>query len=154
MREIALGCFESDEMVAKIFHHFGLNNGEASELMELLSNGGALSADGIGPHLLEILRDLYKRFWFVTPHSDGTRVCRTSTGTRPGSNFADLVFSFVYHRSWTGIRGPAASESLDMVIPHTGVKAPWLDATGHRGESLRCLDATWVDDSVAFSSDL
>ena len=153
VREIALGCYESDEMVARVFHRFGLQNGEATQLMELIQSGGVLSAEGIGPHMLEILRDLYKRSWFATPLSDGTRVCRTAVGTRPGSNFADLVFAFVYHRLWTEIRQHAQSASLDLEIPHTGAKVPWADASEHRGEILRCLDATWADDSVAFSAD-
>ena len=151
VREIALGAFESDEMVAKVFARFKLPASDVAELMAIVSRGGILSDENVGPHMLAILQDLFRRSWFVTPFTDGAEVSRTSVGTRPGSNFADMIFGFVYHRLWQQIREIAKQHQLMVDVPHNGTRVPWKDGDEVCTYSVPCLDATWADDSVAIT---
>ena len=152
VREIALGAFESDELVAKVFARFRLEASAASELMDIVRRGGILSDERVGPHMLAVLQDLYRRSWFVTPYSDGAEICRTSVGTRPGSNFADMIFAFVYHRLWQQIRVEAAQQKLTVEVPYTGSPVPWVGADDVIQEHVHCLDATWAEDSVVLTT--
>ena len=55
-------------------------------------------------------------------------MCNTTIGTRPGSNFAELICSFVYHKLWSEVRAVAVAEGLDVAVQHTCVKTSWPEA--------------------------
>ena len=94
-REVAMGDIRRDSTVVEIFRRFNLGPEDMQELMAAVQAGGVMTEAGIPPALLQVIRDLHHETWFTTRFSDGTRVCKTLKGSRPGESLADTIFAFI-----------------------------------------------------------
>ena len=73
-------------------------------------------------HLLALVKSMYKGGWFVTGFAGGQEVCVTTKGSRPGSCWADPVFTFIYARVLAKVRQVAECEDFGFKVKWTGVQ--------------------------------
>ena len=150
VRELALGNIYEDSFAIRLFERFRLSAEDLAELMDIVRAGGTVTEAGASQHLVEMVKNIYKDGWFVTRHSSGGRVCRTTKGSRPGSSWADLLFTYIYDRILAKVRTTAECEGYGVVLKWSGIKELWpreLD----RAHELHCLDCTWADDTAAYT---
>ena len=145
-REVAMGDIRRDSTVVEIFRRFNLGPEDMQELMAAVQAGGVMTEAGIPPALLQVIRDLHHETWFTTRFSDGTRVCKTLKGSRPGESLADTIFAFIYSKLLCSVYENAAAEDLAFVLPFDSTTGIYGDGT--EGTDLTSWDATWADDSA------
>lgn len=119
---------------------------------------GFLAHLGAPDGLLALLSDIHAATWFTI---DGSSLCETKRGTRPGSPLADLV----YHVLMVDIVHDLESWLLDrpqlqQVLTHMGITMPcivWADdlaitwATRTAAEVIPALQALFVQARSTFS---
>ena len=150
IRELAIGNIYEDSFAVKMFERFCLSAEDLQELMSIVTSGGILAEEGADEHLLALVRAIYKDGWFVSRHSSGGDVCRTTKGSRPGSSWADLLFTFIYGRILAKVRQVADCEGFGATLRWSGTKELW-PSEREKGIELHCLDCTWADDTAAFT---
>ena len=146
VRELAVGDIRSDATVLTLFRRFGLDAEDVAELMQTVNAGGMLAQAGAPDALRQVVKDLHLHTWFVTRFSDGTRVCDSLAGSRPGESWADLIYAYIYSRVLHKVHEHAVAEDLTFTVPYdpaTGIFPP-LSGT----EDLAVTDTTWADDSA------
>ena len=155
IREVAVGGLETDQQVEQLFHRFRLTGEDVAVLRDIIQQGGAFSSAGLGAHIAAIVRSAYSYTWFVSRHSSGDRLCHTLAGSRPGANFADLVFAFIYARILEKLRCVALDEQFALKLPFSGTRELWPRQPVSAACQIACVDASWADDTaaVAGSSD-
>ena len=78
---------------------------------------------------------------------EGTAIVRS--GTRPGDNLADMVFSFLFSEILSSLRSRLEARGLRAVLPWSD---QWLKASPQQTQAVspdsevRPLDITWMDD--------
>ncbi|CAE7825551.1 unnamed protein product [Symbiodinium sp. CCMP2592] len=145
-RELVTGDIRRDSTVIEIFRRFHLGPAELQELMQLVTSGGAMAAADVPPALRQTIRDLHHATWFTTRYADGTQVCQTLKGSRPGESFADTVFAFIYSKILCSIYEAATAEDLAFTLPFDPETGPF--GTGEGSSDQPSWDATWADDSA------
>ena len=155
IREVAVGGVESDKQIENLFHRFCLSGSDIAALRDIIRQGGAFGKSGLGSHLAAIVRSAYSYTWFVTRHASGDELCHTFAGSRPGANFADLVFAFIYAQILGKLRVLTQTAGIALELSYSGVKELWPRAGRERWQKVACVDASWADDTaaVAGSSD-
>ena len=146
VRELAVGDIRSDATVLLLFRRFGLDAEDVAELMQTVSDGGMLAQAGAPDALRQVVKDLHLHTWFVSRFSDGTRVCDSLAGSRPGESWADLIYAYIYSRVLHKVHEHAVAEDLTFTVPHdpaTGIFPPLLGT-----EDISVTDTTWADDSA------
>ena len=151
IREVAIGGVEADSQVERLFCRFGLNGEDIALLRDIIRQGGTMTASGLDDHLAAVVRSTYAYTWFVTRHGSQDKLCHTVAGSRPGANFADLVFAFIYGRVLERLRGVVADKDAALQVPFSGVKTPWPSLDGSLAGHVACIDASWADDTAAVS---
>ena len=153
VRQLAVGQLDTEEGTIHMFREFGLDPDDYQDFLRLTKEGGCLGEAGVGPHLLEMSKDLCRRTWFVTNYTSGSKICHVQAGSRPGSSWADVLFGFVYARLLAKIRQEAAHNDFDTPLQYSGIKE--LIATSERPNkaTVRICDATWADDTTICTFD-
>ncbi|CAE7309490.1 unnamed protein product [Symbiodinium sp. CCMP2592] len=146
VRDLALGSIYDDVTVIRLFRHFGLDEEELQELMEVVRSGGTFADNAIPATIRHAAKDTHHHTWFVTPHTSGTLLCKTEAGSRPGESWADTVYSFIYSRILSRIAEYAHGECLLPDFSHDAASGIFAPKGG--GEGIGCQDATWADDSA------
>ncbi|OLP97334.1 hypothetical protein AK812_SmicGene20330, partial [Symbiodinium microadriaticum] len=116
------------------------------ELMMTVESGGMLAQAGAPDALRQVVKDIHLHTWFVSRFSDGTQVCSSLAGSRPGESWADLIYAYIYGRVLSKIHEYAVAEDLTFRVSHdpTAGVFPATDPTGF----VDATDATWADDSA------
>ena len=148
VREVAIGGVESDRQVEQLFHRFQLSGMDIATLKEIIRNGGTMVEAGLREHLTAIVRSTYSYTWFVTRHGSHERLCHTVAGSRPGANFADLVFAFIYARILQNLRDAVSAQDAALRVGFSGIRSLWA-SPGRRHVEEVCVDASWADDTAA-----
>ena len=68
------------------------------DLLETIEEGGMMKQAGVPDPLCKVVQDIPLHTWFVTRFSDGSHVCSSLVGSRPGESWADLIYAHVYSR--------------------------------------------------------
>ena len=151
VRELATGDIRHDRTVVSLFQHFGLGEDELRELMQAIQDGGLLSQAGMPDPLRHVVRDLHLHTWFVSRFADGSHVCDSRAGSRPGESWADLLYAHIYSLVLHKVHEHVVAEDLgselrvDMECGIFGSPA--------EGTPIVATDATWADDSAFPTSD-
>ena len=146
VRELAVGDIRADDTVLRLFERFGLTGEDLRELMETVESGGMLAQAGAPDALRQVVKDIHMHTWFVSRFSDGSQVCSSLAGSRPGESWADLIYAYIYGRVLCKIHEYAVAEDLTFQVPldaATGVFPPV-----NADETIAATDATWADDSA------
>ena len=146
VRELAVGDIRSDDTVARLFERFGLTGDDLRDLRETVEAGGMLAQAGAPDALRQVVKDIHMHTWFVSRFSDGSKVCSSLAGSRPGESWADLIYAYIYGRVLSKIHEYAVAEGLTFHVPfdpESGVFPP-----SDTEEVLAATDATWADDSA------
>ena len=94
-----------DRHVLRVLNAFGLRQEDWREIIDLVQGGGTIADAGGSQHLQGLIADTHRESFFVSRHSDGSRLVRTLAGSRPGESLADTIFAHVYGRVLRKIRG-------------------------------------------------
>ena len=146
VRQFAYGDADADSIdshTQRVMKHFDLPNSDWYELLEMVKTGGLMATANIGAHLRALIADCQHFSWFTTRFSNGTKVCHTSAGSRPGESLADSIYAFILHKVMTRIKAEALEENLDVQVLFSGVK--FFEASD-AGESVRLDGPIWADD--------
>ena len=112
VRELAVGDIRADDTVLRLFHRFGLSGDDVQELLETVQAGGMMAQAGAPEALQQVVKDIHLHTWFVTRFSDGTEVCSSLAGSRPGESWADLIYAYIYGRVLHKVHEHARAEDL------------------------------------------
>eukprot|EP00439_Symbiodinium_sp_Y106_P051172 s4183_g6.t2 len=145
-RELAVGDICRDATVVAIFRRFNLGPDALHELMSVVREGGFMHQAGVPEALRQVVRDLHYNTWFCTRYADGSRVCQTYAGSRPGESFADTIFACIYSKLLCTIYESAAAENLAFALPAD--LSAGIFGDGRQGEEHLSWDGTWADDSA------
>lgn len=94
------------------------------------------------------IRAIHADTYFVMPGQDD--VSRTSSGSRPGDSFADVVFGYLWAKLLRKYEDELAQLGIVENFPEVaqvGLNSPFKDAGG-----VRVLGPTWCDDLCVFFS--
>ena len=152
IREVAIGGMERDENIERLFHRFQLTGDDIAVLRDLIRQGGSMTASGLDSHLAAVVRSSYAHTWFVTRHGSQRRVCHTAAGSRPGANFADIVFAFIYDQILRKLRAQAIDDQVALRVPYTGTKELWVPEGSVAKSDVVCIDSSWADDTAAVAA--
>ena len=141
-----MGEISHDSTIVRLFQRFNLEPSDLQELMQVVCRGGAMDEAGVPPALRQVIRDLHYQTWFTTRFSDGTRMCKTLAGSRPGESLADTVFAYIYSKLLCRIYESAAAEGLAFSLFYDPGVGPY--GTGMDGSEQVSWDGTWADDSA------
>ena len=145
-REVAVGRIVDDETVAKVFQHFQLDPQEIHELLEVIKGGGVMGDVSMPTAARHAAKDYHHRAWFASSYSDGTKICLTRAGSRPGESWADCVFAFVYSKVLYHVAELVRAEGLIDATDHD--PSAGVFGRGTEGEPIHAVDGTWADDSA------
>ena len=146
VRELAVGDIRSDHTVVHLFKRFGLTGEDLRDMMSTVQSGDMLAQSGAPDALRQVVKDIHLHTWFVSRFSDGSHVCSSMAGSRPGESWADLIYAYIYGRVLCKIHEFAVAEELTFHVPYdpsVGV----FPAHANEGP-LAATDATWADDSA------
>ncbi|OLQ14020.1 hypothetical protein AK812_SmicGene1973 [Symbiodinium microadriaticum] len=146
VRELAVGDIRNDDTVVHLFERFGLDSSDVQDLLSTIETGGMLAQAGVPDALRQVVKDVHLSTWFVSRFSDGSQVCSSLAGSRPGESWADLIYAYIYGRVLWKIHEYAIAEDLTFSIPYDATTG--IFATRHCTDSLNATDATWADDSA------
>ena len=146
VRELAVGDIRADDTVLRLFHRFGLSGDDVQELLETVRAGGMMAEAGAPEALQQVVKDIHLHTWFVTRFSDGTEVCSSLAGSRPGESWADLIYAYIYGRVLHKVHEHARAEELSFSAAFEPEAGPFATAPG--SQPLSVTDATWADDSA------
>ncbi|CAE7947537.1 TNXB [Symbiodinium sp. KB8] len=144
VRELAVGDIRADDTVLRLFHRFGLDGDDVQDLLETVRHGGMLAQAGAPDALRQVVKDLHLHTWFVSRFSDGTEICNSFAGSRPGESWADLIYAYIYGRVLHKVHEHARAEGLTFSVVHD--PAAGVFPQRERGVSIPVTDATWADD--------
>ena len=146
VRELAVGDIRCDDTVVRLFQRFGLDADDMNELTATVAEGGMLAKAGAPDALRQVVKDIHLSTWFVSRFSDGSQVCSSMAGSRPGESWADLIYAFVYSRVLWKVHEFAVAEDLTFSIPYDAEQGVFAADQGM--QSLNVTDTTWADDSA------
>ena len=146
VRELAVGDIRADDTVTMLFRRFGLDCEDLRELMQTVREGGTLAQAGAPDALRQVVKDIHLHTWFVSRFSDGSKVCSSLAGSRPGESWADLIYAFIYGRVLHKVHEYAVAEELTFALSHDPAAGIYGAASGP--DLLPATDTTWADDSA------
>ncbi|CAE7826897.1 unnamed protein product, partial [Symbiodinium necroappetens] len=110
-------------------------------------DSSVIQAAGASQWTSEILREFSTSTWFSYGRLEGTAV--VNSGTRPGDNLADVVFSFLFACILDKLRDRFAREDVSLCLPWCDAwlcASPEAAALEPADATSRPLDVTWMDD--------
>ncbi|CAE7939956.1 rbcL, partial [Symbiodinium necroappetens] len=146
VRELAVGDIRADCTVVRLFERFGLTGEDLHDLLTTVESGGMLAQAGAPDALRQVVKDIHLHTWFVSRFSDGTQVCSSLAGSRPGESWADPIYAYIYGRVLSKIHEYAVAEDLTFQVSYDPTSGVF--PTGDGVDSVPATDATWADDSA------
>ncbi|CAE7754403.1 Pol, partial [Symbiodinium sp. CCMP2456] len=145
-REMAVGKIYDDQTIAHVFRRFQLDPEDIHELYKAIAEGGVMADFDMDPVVRHVAKDYHHRAWFTSHYGDGSRICMTRAGSRPGESWADCIFAAVYSRVLYRVAEMAQAEEL--IDPHCFDPTLGIFAQGDGHERVWINDSTWADDSA------
>ena len=119
--------------------------------MAAVQDGGLLSQAGLPDPLRHVVRDIHLHTWFVSRFSDGSQLCDSRAGSRPGESWADLLYAHIYSLVLHRVHEHVVAEDLGSEVR---LDAPsGIYGRPQDGVAAVATDATWADDSAFPTAD-
>lgn len=149
IRQLAMPLDSSDEHMAWLFAQLKLPADALQELERQLAEKSVIEKAEVGEHLAEMVTEAHSGTYFCM---DGfEEVVQTSTGTRPGDPYGDIVFNFVMAQLVKGIRCDLEARDIGVSLPWTSKKSPF--PAEYTEETRGSIDPTFVDDYALLRTD-
>ena len=130
--------------LAEVTSSLGLVPEDLQLLHSYIQDDPILSGDACPGLLMGISREIHSHSWFWL-HQDVSLVT-TRRGTRPGSSWADVLFSILFARVLQR-RGDFSEQGLCPSIPWSGRRAPIpFDARRKDQRTAKVQDVVYADD--------
>ena len=135
------------EHIASIVAALGLRPDVVPRLQTYVTECSLLVKAGASDWTGKVLREISSDSWFVHGSLEGTAIVRS--GTRPGDNLADMVFSFLFAEILASLRRQFDQAGLRLTLPWN---QNWLCAPPRQTDidspdaDVRPVDITWMDD--------
>ncbi|CAE7710018.1 unnamed protein product [Symbiodinium sp. CCMP2592] len=146
VRQLATGDLKIDNNVEKLFHRFGLDGSDVAELRDLILEGGMLQMAEIDGPIRAAVRDFLRDSRFTSRYTDGTVLCRSTAGSRPGASWADTVFAVIYARILYRVHEVMEGENINFSLPWEPEQGPFAQNPAEHWQPA--FDTTWADDSA------
>ena len=135
------------EQIEGVVTALGLDSSVVPRLQSYVTDRPLLLKAGATEWTAQVLAEFSSDSWFAHGSHEGTAIVRS--GTRPGDNLADMIFSFLFAEILSTLRASFAEKGLSVVLPWND---QWLRAPPHLAQAQRPdstvkpLDVTWMDD--------
>ena len=135
------------EQIAGIVAALGLHESVMPRLHAYVTEQSLLRKAGASDWTSRVLAEFSQDSWFAHGGHEGTAIVRS--GTRPGDNLADMIFSFLFSEILASLRKRFDAQGLRITLPWNDA---WLCASPQaiRETSPDCeakpVDITWMDD--------
>ncbi|CAE7208996.1 Pgc [Symbiodinium sp. CCMP2592] len=145
VRPLIHGGDLSDMHIASVVKELGLHPSSVDRLHAFVTARSLLQQAGSSDWTASILRETSADSWFSFGSSP--KIAAVHSGTRPGDNLADLLFTFLFAEVSKVIRDKLRQAGLRVDLPWN---PDWFlrgfDDTSHSTETISPLDVTWMDD--------
>ena len=135
----------SDTQIASVVKELGLAPDTIGRLHSFVRQQSLLVEAGASQWTASILRETSADSWFSFGTSD--RIAAVHSGTRPGDNLADMLFTFLFAEVSKMLRTKLQEAGLRVELPW---HPEWLLVAPDNGpdsnSSASPLDVTWMDD--------
>ena len=145
-RPLVFGGPVSQRHVHSILAALGLSDEHAAELQAYVQQNSRIAEAGSSAWTADMLKEFGEDTWFALGRHGGTAL--VTSGTRPGDNLADMLFSFLFSSILKRLRCRFAEEGISVRLPWPedwGIEQALNDTTGLAGNT-RPVDITWMDD--------
>ena len=135
------------EHICGIVGALGLSPEVVPRLQTYVTQQSLLIKAGASAWTGQILREFSQDSWFVHGTLEGTAIVRS--GTRPGDNLADMVFSFLFAEILHSLRRQFAHAGLRLTLPWQDdwlCAEPQADGVSGNQHDACPVDVTWMDD--------
>ena len=144
VRELLLGGSLCEASIEDITASLGLQPEDLQLLSSYVESEAILNENGDEDFLTAIAREIHSSTWFWLHNDD--QLVHTKRGTRPGSSWADVLFSILFSRVLKR-RGDFSSEGLCPKIPWSGCRELVLyDARRKDSTVAEMQDIVYADD--------
>ncbi|CAE7639799.1 BPM2 [Symbiodinium sp. CCMP2456] len=144
VRETLTGIDADSCSIADIAGSLGLTHADLQALQYHSSCDPVLSDARCGELLSSLAKEFHTDSWFILQQDH--RVVHTRRGTRPGSSWADVVFSLLFARVLAR-RGDFSEQGLQPVIPWSGSRRPVAYDARRAGQAISVVqDVIYADD--------
>ena len=130
-----------------IIQALGLNRDVLPELHTYVQSESLFRTAGASTWLADMMKEFSRDTWFTMGQQQGAAI--VTSGTRPGDNLADLVFSFLFSRILHALRDRFATDGVSFQLPwHPAWLCAGPEAERHTPADTQAapLDVTWMDD--------
>ena len=143
IRETLVGRDASSAPLAEVACSLGLSDEDLQALHFYTAEEPVLQQEDAGELLESTARELHMHTWFVL-HQD-SQIVMTRRGTRPGSSWADSLFSILFARVLQR-RGSFAEQGLQPSVPWSGQRDLRPPAPGEQLPRVVVQDIVFADD--------
>ena len=144
VRELLVGGGLVDASLEDITASLGLNEDDLKLLRCYVDDDAIITDEDGEGFLCAIAREIHSATWFWI-HSDD-QIVMTRRGTRPGSCWADVLFSILFAKVLER-RGDFDQIGCRPIIPWSGCREPVLfDARKKGAQEVAVLDVVYADD--------
>ena len=92
VRQYAAGALRSDEDLAKVVQAFNLDAETMHEIHAVMHGSSGFESLGASSYQMALLKETFQSTWITVT---GEEVINTTRGTRPGDNWADVIFGVI-----------------------------------------------------------
>ena len=144
-RPLLYGGELSDTQVASVVRDLGLEPDTMGRLHTFVRQQSLIEEGGSSTWTARVLQETSADSWFSFNTSE--RIAAVHSGTRPGDNLADMLFTFLFAEVSKRLRNTLRDAGIRVELPW---HPEWLLAppgSGPIGDSTASpLDVTWMDD--------
>ena len=143
LRQSLVANPDTDEGFLTLLHSLQIPDEAVEELYQHLQRVAELPAQGVSPHHVEMIRDLFVGSWFRL--STQSTLVLTHRGSRPGDPLADLLFAFTLAAYLRQVNALLRQAGLLYPRPRPSSWPSWatFDASPDIGNPAWADDFTW-----------
>ncbi|CAE7471111.1 unnamed protein product [Symbiodinium sp. CCMP2592] len=146
-RPLVHGGEVGSEHLAAVVTALGLSEDVVPQLQHYAQSASRFRTAGASEWSSAMLAEFGRDTWFC--HGQGEGTATVTSGTRPGDNLADVLFSMLFASILTNLRTAFRDAGLSVSIPWSDdllCAAPGTPLPDQEGETARPIDVTWMDD--------
>ena len=141
IRQYAAGALHKDEDLARLVKAFNLDAETMHEINAVLHGDSGLESLGASAYQMALIKETFQSTWITVT---GNEVINTTRGTRPGDNWADVVFGVILSKLLDRLLLRLDHEGL---LPHYNVPAIRSPFDAPLSDKRVCpFHSTWADD--------
>ena len=146
-RPLVHGGEVGEKHLRGVISSLGLKDSVLPDLQAYVQSKSLIREAGASEWLTGMMKEFSRDTWFALGREQGTAL--VTSGTRPGDNLADLIFSFLFSRILKELRDSFQREDISLCLPWCD---RWLCAGPDEvsletaDQEARPIDVTWMDD--------